>query len=401
MLVIRLWNYLRGYVIIKVEGLTLERFINLAITKDIYLWDIYRHDYTTLEAKVSIKGFKALRNVMKKVGCRSNIIEKKGFPFLIHRFKYRKMLAFGFIVSLGIIFFLTSFIWTVDIVSNGEIREDYLLEFLKKNNVKPGIKKNEVKINNIERMLLESMDTLSYVHADIVGTKLLIEVKKRDEIPKRVNKNIPCNIIADKKAVIEKVIAKNGKAEVEKGDIVKKGQILISGVLKDERMENPLLVHSEGDILARTYYKKIIKEPIVKTIKEETGKKFVTKETKIGDKRIHMIDGDIPFKHYKEIITNKKVFDSKVVDIPIEIIKHEYREVNLKKVTRNVDSLKKISSIEGTKILMEELPKGIKVISKDVRYSIEDNILTTTINIEVIEEIGKKEEIKYNYNKED
>ena len=30
----------KGYVIIRVEGLTLERFLNLAITSDIYLWDI-------------------------------------------------------------------------------------------------------------------------------------------------------------------------------------------------------------------------------------------------------------------------------------------------------------------------------------------------------------------------
>ncbi len=38
--IIKIWHYLKGYVIIKIEGLTLERFLNLAANKDIYLWDI-------------------------------------------------------------------------------------------------------------------------------------------------------------------------------------------------------------------------------------------------------------------------------------------------------------------------------------------------------------------------
>ena len=51
MLSIKIWNYFRGYVIIRVEGLTLEKFLNLATNKDIYLWDIERIEYTVIEAK--------------------------------------------------------------------------------------------------------------------------------------------------------------------------------------------------------------------------------------------------------------------------------------------------------------------------------------------------------------
>lgn len=51
-------EFLKGYVIIKVEGLTLERFLNLAATRDIYLWDINRIGHTILEMKVTIEGFR-------------------------------------------------------------------------------------------------------------------------------------------------------------------------------------------------------------------------------------------------------------------------------------------------------------------------------------------------------
>ena len=35
-----LWNYLRGYVIIYVTGFSVERFINLAVNRGIFIWDI-------------------------------------------------------------------------------------------------------------------------------------------------------------------------------------------------------------------------------------------------------------------------------------------------------------------------------------------------------------------------
>lgn len=40
MLVLRLWNYLRGYVIILIEGIFLEKFINICTRRKMYLWDI-------------------------------------------------------------------------------------------------------------------------------------------------------------------------------------------------------------------------------------------------------------------------------------------------------------------------------------------------------------------------
>ena len=99
---IKTWNYLRGYVIIKVEGLTLERFLNLAADKDIYLWDIKRTDYTLLEMKVSAKGFKELKEVVK-VGCRVEVVNKKVY-LLLYRLKSEDV-RFGIFIFLVLLLF--------------------------------------------------------------------------------------------------------------------------------------------------------------------------------------------------------------------------------------------------------------------------------------------------------
>lgn len=396
MIAIRLWNYFSGYVIIKIEGLTLERFINLATVKNIYLWDIIRYDYTTLEAKVSIKGFKELKEIVLKAGCRVNIISKKGFPFMLNKFKYRKMLGLGFVIMVGVIFFLTSFIWSIDIIGDKGVDQEKLLEYLNKRQVTIGVKKSTIEKEELKIDILKKFDDIAYVDIDIEGTKLIVEAKIRNYYDEKdiINKNEPCNIVADKKAIIEKIVAKNGTALVEKGDIVKKGQILISGEIKNDLEENILLVHSEGDIFARTYYMKAVKEPIIKIEKEKTGNIYYSREIKIGDKSIHLKKNDIPFKDYVEEMKDE---GNKVTSlIPIDVITHEYKEVINKEIKQNVDSLKKIMSVKITKDIMKELKEDAKVESKDIEHTVDENYLITRVRVEVIEKIGVKKYINKN-----
>lgn len=401
MLVIRIWNYFRGYVIIKIEGLTLEKFINLAISKNIILWDIVRIDYTTLKAKVSVVGFKELRDVVQKVGCRVYIVDKKGYPFFLNKFKYRKMLAIGSVLSIVLVIFLTSFIWNIDIVGNVRIGDDEISNVLSSINIKEGIRKSTARNQDISNTLLLKIQDLSYANVEIRGTKMIVEVKERDLVQIELREDTPCNIVASKKAVIEKVIVKNGKAVVRKGDVVEEGQILISGTLKDERLESPLFVHSEGNVFAKTRYNEIIEEPIVKSIDEETGRIFTTREIVIGDKRIQLMNGEIPFKNYVEENKVKKIGNLGIIKLPLLTVNHMYKEVEKTKIKQDIDSLKKSSSVKGTQQLMKKIPKESKIISKDIRFSIEDNILITEIVLEVNEDIGVKEKITITNNQED
>ncbi len=50
---------------------------------------------------------------------------------------------------------------------------------------------------------------------------------------------------------------------------------------------------------------------------------------------------------------------------------------------------------------MKRIPKELTIISKDVRYSVEDNILTTEVILEVNEDIGIKQKITITNNQED
>ena len=391
MLAIKIWNYLRGYVIIRVEGLTLERLLNLAATYDIYLWDIKRLNNLVLEMKSSIRGFKELKNIVNKVGCRIEINEKRGIPFLLYKLKKRKMLVVGFILFWMTIFLLSSTIWKIEILGNEQTPKEEIISLLKDNNISTGKIKFRIDKEAVKSVLINNYDYLSFISVNIKGSKLTIEIKEQDLPPEKVDKSYPCDIVAKKKGVIIKIIPKNGKAIVEKGAVVNEGDMLITGMLINEGRDEHILVHAEGEVLALTRYSSIVKEPIIKNEEKYTGKIYKQKGIKIKNKGITFIKGDIPFSNYREFVIEKSLInlDKYNIDFPIKIIEYEYKEVETKEIKQNIDFIKKSNQIEATQEINKQLPEGVQIQSKNIRHQIDENTLTTQVIIETIEDIGR------------
>ena len=64
-----LWNYIRGYVIIYVTGFSVERFINLAANRGIFIWDVVPERNRVI-MKASLKNIEKLKECGIKTGCR-------------------------------------------------------------------------------------------------------------------------------------------------------------------------------------------------------------------------------------------------------------------------------------------------------------------------------------------
>lgn len=396
MLAIKIWNYLRGYVIIKVEGLTLERLLNLAAAHNIYLWDVKRHNNVMIEIKTTIPGFKELKKIVKKSGCRVEIEEKKGFPFLIKKLQKRKMLGIGFVLFCAIIFLLTSTIWKIEILGNEQTARAEIISILEENNIKVGKLKYKIDNDIIKNILVNKFDYFSFVSSNIKGTVLTIEIKEDDLLPEQIDRSYPCNVVAKRKGVIVKIIARNGESLVKKGDVVEEGELLITGILNNEVLEDYLLVHAEGDVLALTRYSSVVEAPIVKREERYTGRVYRQKGIKIKDKGIKFMKGEVPFDNYKEIIVEKNIINLEryQLEFPLKIINYEYKETKIKEVKENLEFLKKSSQVNGIKEINDLLPEEGEIQSKNVIHDVKDNTLVTTVVIEVIEDIGRKQIIE-------
>lgn len=390
MLAIKLWNYFKGYVIIKIEGLTLERLLNLALIENIYLWNVKRINHFHVEVCVSKESYPQLTELIQRVGCNEEIIGGVGYPFLFKKIMKRKMFVFGFCLFFSLIIVLSSFIWKIEISGTEQTPNESILKYLEEIEITPGTFKYKISTDDLKLKLLERYNYFSFIEVRKKGINLTIDVKEEPIPPEVVDRNYPANVVASKKGVIEKVIALNGDAVVKEGQIVKENQVLISGSMKSTNTEELYLVHAEGEVLARTFYEKTVEEPILKRIEKETGKVFSQKGFKFGSRGIRYIK-DIPFASYKEYIDETSILGWMGIDFPVKIINYEYREVQLQEIKQNLESIKKSNEIKAIELINKEFSDGLEIISRNTSHITENNILKTTVVIETIEDIAKKQ----------
>ncbi len=73
-------KYIRGYLRIRVSGFSPERFMNLCSNKGILLWKIVKEG-DVYYMNINLKGFRALRPIVRKTGTRVAVLERYGLPF--------------------------------------------------------------------------------------------------------------------------------------------------------------------------------------------------------------------------------------------------------------------------------------------------------------------------------
>lgn len=214
-LFLKIWlNYITGYIKIKVESFFLERFLNICIGKRIFLWNIKRKKSTILYANISIRDYRRLKNIAKKTKSRIKIEAKKGMPFILHKYRKRKIFI-GFLILMLIGLITTSnFIWNIEIEGNEQITKEDLMESLNQNGIKIGTNKNKIDTNLIINKIRLQRDDIAWMGINIKGTNAIIEIKEANKAPEIVNENDYCNIVSNKNGCITKISVQNGTASV-------------------------------------------------------------------------------------------------------------------------------------------------------------------------------------------
>lgn len=393
MLILRLWNYFRGYVIIKIEGLNLEKFINHCIAKDIYLWDIRRLSYTTLEACIGIQGYKAVKKLARRAGCKVSLTRKNGYPFWAHKIKKRKMLLLGAFFSFLLLIVASSFIYKIEVVGNEQIETAALMTHLEKVGLKVGSNRHFIDLREIESELMLEFNGLAWVGIEIRGIYAKVEVVEKVTPPEKIDKETPCNVVAVKNGLIEKVIAKNGDALVKEGDIVTEGDLLITGIVTRQHMESPLYVHAYGEVYAKTYYEATKSKNLTVINQIKTGETYKQRSLRIGKLNLTLGNNEIPFDKYLLEEDNSKPTLWRNIKLPVEIKVITYEEIIEEEELLDIEVVKQLIHEEALTELLEQIPLEAEILNTTVNFNQEGDLLHGDIIIEVRENIAEQVKI--------
>ena len=251
-----LFHFLSGYCRVVLSGMNQERFLNLCAAKQILLWNIKKEGKHYI-FYISRGGYKELQEISEKTGSTFRCIQRKGIPYLFCRYKKRKCFALALLFCTAIFIVMSCFIWQVQVTGSYGHSEEELLDYLEKKGVHSGTKISGFSCARLEEQIRKDFEDIAWVSCERKGTLLRVRVK--ETLDKRAQKEgekqeSPCNLIASKKGRIASILVRSGSAKVKKGDKVKPGDVLISGVveIKDDAGEiaEETLVRAQGDVYA-------------------------------------------------------------------------------------------------------------------------------------------------------
>lgn len=380
-------NYVKSYVTIKVEGLFPERFINLCTQNRIEIRNIRRISETNISAHITAKDFKKLRKISKKSKCKVHITDKHGIRFLIYKYRKRKMLFAGFILFILFLWSMTQFVWLIEITGNEKTEDAAILECAKKAGLRPGIPTVAVDTKKIRDYIISNMDEIAFITVNRTGTTVNIDVREREEKREHFDKTSTSNIVADQSGVIESILVQSGTGAVKKGDIVYKGQLLVSGAA-DNSYLGIKYSNSDARVMARVWHEKTVDLPYRIEEKISTGNEKILRKLVLFDFSLNLfIKNKILFEKYDILSYTNYISLGEGKVLPIGVETTTYREYKIKLTELTEEQTKKVLTEE-----FNELYKESEIVSRS--FEKKDDKLT--VIYECIEEIGREEEMNDN-----
>jgi len=382
-----------GYLIVSVRGPATEKFINLASSQGISLWDIRRGPDVAF-LRVDVDSFFALRPLSKKTGCRLRIEHKAGLPFLCSRLRRRRGLVFGLVFFVSALYFFSSFVLFIGVEGAETLGRERILAVAEKTGVRPGILKARLDKERLAKELMLLEPEIAWVGIRAEGTLLVIEVVEKNRPP--ADSARPAHIVAAKDGLVTDLLVVTGEPKVRPGETVRSGQLLIEGVLLPGEMSPavPSPVRARGDVWARVWYAGYGEAAIQESVKTKTGHRSVLWSLVVDGKVVLQIGREqVRFSDFA-VETRKQRLPERIVRFPVEIITIQRYELLSEKRVLTYEQALELAAERARAEAVRQLPAGLEPKSVGLREVTAGNaslvrvryVLETLENIAAVKE---------------
>lgn len=386
--------YWKGYLRIRIKSGYPERFFNICASRNIRIWEICSSE-GEYEGSIRISDFKKLLPVVRKTKTRLWIRNRCGFPFFLQNCWKRKGYVLGFFFFFLILYFASCHIWEIHIEGNLIYSNDILMDYLSENGIFSGMNKNYVSCPEIERLLRNQYEDITWVSASIAGSRLMIRIQENSDIVIYYEGNpAAADLIADHDAVISSIITRSGTPLVKKGDAVKKGDILVSSevIIYDDfgaevRREQ---VRADADILGEVTYSYQDKQAYQYEYKEYTGNEQKGYAVTFGRMRFFLWAFPVPYHLFDRISERSNLKFGTNFYLPISLEKWYYKEYAVCQGEYSKEQAAQLLLERKNQNFQNFIEKGLQIIKNDVKISIEQNEAVASGLVVVQQKIGER-----------
>ncbi len=257
-----------------------------------------------------------------------------GLPALLHRYRGRWGILVGVLLFAFLVWQSGTVVWDVSVTGNEKLTDEEVIAMLWDYGFGVGTKFGKIDFDQLQNDFLLTTDEIAFIAVNMQGTVANVQV--RENLGSRTGRKTggkSANLIAAEDGQILEVHLVGGRAAVQRGDTVRAGDLLISGILAI-RGEQLRYEYSAGEVLAQVNRVIEAESPLVRTENMQTGREIVKKTVRIFAKEIKLFrNTGIDYASYDTIIENKQISLPGGISLPVWIRTETVRETAPQTVT--------------------------------------------------------------------
>ena len=381
-------NFYRHRVQITIEGFRGDKLLGAAFREGIHLKNVRIISDTEISAWLSYPDYKKLKKLAKSA-YRITIIRQAGSKAKINDARRNPLVIIGIAVSAAIILARSFFVAEILVEGYRAIPEQSLRQCLAESGIRQGVFRPSIKWEAAKARIYDTFPQVTWARLVYDGRVVYLDIAETDSLPeaKSETDRLPekgaeregegsgeteteetanrqeflkyTNLVAAESGYIESVQPLWGKAEVETGDFVKKGQILIAGEIPiepttfEEEAPDRYYVKARGEVWARVPYRLSFVQERYGNPAAEAHKSGETEETGKSGEKI--------------LIANKQ--------------------------ERTKEQIKAKAEQQIRLWAKENLPENAEILNKSLNFTAKENIIEIGVTLEVRREITEEQEI--------
>ena len=388
----KIYEYLRGSYTVTARAESVCRALNVLMKNNVPFYGVKAEGGGLVCFCLEPDAFRKYVALTAEMTIEDERVTRRGLFAFASGYKMRIGFFIGAVLCAALLAASSFFVWDINVSGQTGLSEKEILKTLEGYGLYIGAYIPNIDTMRLENELVIDTEELSYASINLRGTVAEVVVRERKEKDVE-NISLPSNLVANCDGQIESIEVRGGMPTVKKGQIVKKGQLLVSGVI-DSQAVGYRLVRARGEIYARISRSFTAEVPLVREKKSRTGEKKTRVTIRFFAKKINLFsNNDISFEKYDTIEEEKRLCLFDRVELPVFIIKTTYSEY--------VTETEKISEEQALSIAEKELAgqtektlSEAQILAREERTEINDGILTLYADIDCIADITSEIFIK-------
>ncbi|TFD92329.1 sporulation protein YqfD [Jeotgalibacillus sp. R-1-5s-1] len=379
---------LPGYVHVRVKGEGRQLLIAELSLKKVEIRMLQETGPEEITFLIRLQAISSLRRAAFKKGCAVSLSQGGGVYYYLLKMQSRISIILALCIACLMFYGSLQFLWGINVEGGSpEVRTE-AEELLRLNGYQSGALMRQLSSEKeVISSLYQSIEQISWAGFEWNGTRLTVHIREKKELPPTA-KDEAAHLVASKTGTVQRMLIDAGTPVKERYQVVKKGELLVSGFIGAEGKEKA--IHASGEVYANTWYETNVTIPVDTMIYTLTGKQYSSYALQTGDVKtpdIHINRASFSIHQKDRVVKTFDVFGWKV---PIEVIHTNHKEVKKAKKKLTMEQIKEAGIKIGAKqVLAQTGGTGTITKEKILHEQIENGKVKLTIYYQALEEIAE------------